>query len=363
MNIEQRSKIYDRLLAIKIKLESVNIPDPRYINQKIGECHSYIEEVEHSSIEVSREISVLEQALNNSTAEYDAKKEGLLLREDIKNLPNIRDREAKSNQYLKEELDRIKTYKNNLSAMLRLEKDLHVKMKNLDRVNKDIKSQLRAMEAQMRIMGGSPGGAVDAASKSLIEEFRKTMTDTDSFEESSTSVMQEQIIDPTAPLDVDNLLSDICEKTIDPTPDISPSEPESESVKLIKYLKNNNNIKHLKNNNVLSESDELIFDSPDVTENVTPTDELDIFAGLVDSAEFHEPDAQANKEVEESLKKDPEPAIDLSDVIDFKQSKGKETSKKAIETEKKVAEPKQKDVRKDQKIGIDIDDLLDSLQP
>jgi hypothetical protein len=338
MNIEQRSKIYDRLLAIKIKLESVNIPDPRYINQKIGECHAYIEEVEHSSIEVSREISALEQALNNSTAEYDSKKEGLLLREDIKNLPNIRDREAKANQYLKEELDRTKTYKNDLSAMLRLEKDLHVKMKNLDRVNKDIKSQLRAMEAQMRIMGGSPGGAIDAASKSLIDEFKKTMTDTDSFEDSSPSVTQEQTVDPTVPLDIDNLLTEeISEKSIDPAPDISPSDPEPEPSKVDEVSPDSE-----ASDNVLSDPDELIFDAPE---------------GL-------NVDAQTIKEFEETLKtKAPEPAIDLSDVIDFKQSKGKETSKKAIETEKKVAEPKQKDVRKDQKIGIDIDDLLDSLQP
>ena len=337
MNIEQRGKIYDRLLAIKIKLES-NIPDPRYINQKIGECHAYIEEVEHFSIEVSREVSVLEQALNNSTAEYDEKKEGLLLREDIKNLPNIRDREAKANQHLKEELDRIKTYKNDLSAMLRLEKDLHVKMKNLDRVNKDIKSQLRAMEAQMRIMGGSPGGAVDAASKSLIDEFKKSMTNTDSFEDSSPSVEEEQIVDPTAPLDIDNLLSteDISEKSIDPAPDISPSDPEPEPAKIDEVLPEPE-----ATDNVLSESDELLFDAPDDPGS----------------------DVQAVKEFEETLKaKAPEPAIDLSDVIDFKQSKGKETSKKAIEPEKK-AEPKQNEVRTNQKIGIDIDDLLDSLQP
>jgi hypothetical protein len=212
--------------------------------------------------------------------------------------------------------------------MARLEKDIHVKMRNLDRVNKSIKDQLRLMEAQMRIMGNAPGGAIDVASKSLIDEFKKSMTNTDSFENSSSSVTEEQAVDPTVPLDVNNLLSGaISEKTIDPTPDISPSEPQADE-----------------NNNVLSESDELIFDDPDVVEEISQ-------------------DKQTIKEVEEALKKGPEPVIDLSEVIDFKQNKGgTDTSKKVIETEKK-AEPKQKEVRKDQKIGIDIDDLLDSLQP
>jgi hypothetical protein len=348
MNIEKRNSIYDRLLAITIKLEAVNIPDPRYINQKIGECHAFIEEVEHYCIEVSREVSVLEQALNNSTGEYEAKKEALLMREDIMALPSIRDREAKANQHLKEELERVKTYKNELTAMARLEKDIHVKMRNLDRVNKSIKDQLRLMEAQMRIMGNAPGGAIDVASKSLIDEFKKSMTNTDSFENSSSSVTEEQIVDPTIPLDVNNLLSGaISEKTIDPTPDISPSEPQADE-----------------SNNVLSESDELIFDGPDVVEEVSQESDTNLGDSLIDSATFHEPkDKQTIKEVEEALKKGPEPVIDLSEVIDFKQNKGGiDTSKKVIETEKK-AEPKQKEVRKDQKIGIDIDDLLDSLQP
>jgi hypothetical protein len=351
MNIEKRNSIYDRLLAITIKLEAVNIPDPRYINQKIGECHAFIEEVEHYCIEVSREVSVLEQALNNSTGEYEAKKETLLTREDIMTLPSIRDREAKANQHLKEELERVKTYKNELMAMTRLEKDIHVKMRNLDRVNKSIKDQLRLMEAQMRIMGGSPGGAIDVASKSLIDEFKKSMTDTDSFEDSSPSVLEGQIVDPTVPLDINNLLSEvISEKIIDPTPDISPSEVEPLAVKsdvlpepVIETP-----------NNVLSESDELLFDSPDVGESDPEA------SGILDTYE----DPQVTKEIEEELKsKVSDPVIDLSEVIDFKQDKGgKDTPKKVIETEKK-AEPKQKEVRKDQKIGIDIDDLLDSLQP
>jgi hypothetical protein len=336
MNIEKRSAIYDRLLAIEIKLDAVNIPDPKAINQKIGECHAYIQEVEHYSIEVSREVSVLEQALNNSTAEYEAKKEELLSKsEEIKNLPSIRDREAKANQHLKEEMSRVKTYKNELSAMAHIEKALYLKMKNLDRVNKDIKSQLRAMEAQMRIMGSAPGGAVDSATKSLMDEFKKSIAGTDCFGESTSSMSDDQIMDPTEPLDVAGLLSasksdfvldeSISEKTLDPTPDISPSASAD---------------------SVILEPDGLVFDAED-----EPT--------VIDEKTVKEVEDKLKASTQASL----ETVIDLNDIIDFKQEKGgKETTKKVVEPEKK-AEIKQKEVRKDQKIGIDIDDLLDSLQP
>ena len=135
------------------------------------------------------------------------------------------------------------------------------------------------------------------------------------------SVSKEQAVDPTTPLDVDNLLSEgISEKTIDPVPDISPSEASAEPV--------------VENNNVLS--DELIFDDPDMVGKEPESDDL------LDSATFHEPkDKQTMKEVEETLKKGPEPAIDLSEVIDFKQDKGgKSASKKVVETEKKAESKK-----------------------
>lgn len=325
----KRNAIYDRLLAIRVKLES-GIPDPRYINKKIGECHACIEEVEHFSIEVSREISVLEQALNNSTAEYDSKKEELILKEGTKELPSIKDREAKANQQLREELGRIKEYKSQLTALVRLEKDLHAKMRNLDRVNKDIKTQQRVMEAQMKLLGNAPSGAVDLASKSLIDEFKKSISNTDSFEDSLASVSKEQTVDATVSLDVESLMEPISEKTLDPTPDIAPEE---------------------------------IVESSEKTEEVDPVESAQ--EEMVEDSAVEE-DIESQVDIRTIVEDKPEIAIDLNEVIDFTRKEeggGNAPTQKVIEPKiEKPVELTQKIVHQDQKIGIDIDDLLDSLQ-
>jgi hypothetical protein len=346
MNLKERIVIYDRLLAIKIKLDASTIPDPKYINQKIGECHAYMEEVEHTSIDVSRETSVLEQAYNNAVAAYESKREELLSRDAIQSLPNIRDREARANQHLKIEIERIRDYKNELTAMVRLEKDLHVKMKNLDRVNKDIKSLQRVMESQMRLMSNAPSG-VDMATKSLIDEFKKSMSNTDSFANSSTTTSEEQIVDPTTPLDVNNLLTeDISEKTIDPTPDIAPTEqaiesqePEFKTVEVQETIV------------APVSAPEEVVEEPEIEEDIEP-----------------QVDVQAVETIEEK----PEVVIDLNAIIDFKKVESKKVAEtkqeggpikeKPVETKKvKDAEPQHKEVR-ETKIGIDIDDLLDNLK-
>jgi hypothetical protein len=343
------NSIYDRLLGIKLKLDSGNIPDPKYINQKIGECHAYIEEVEHFSIEVSKEISVLGQALNNSNAEYEYKKEELISKnEDVKTLPSIKDREAKANQFLKEEINRSKDYKNELMMLTHLEKALHVKMRNLDRANKDIKSQQRIMESQMRLMGTAPGGAVDQAAKSLVDEFKKSMTNTDSFEDSSIKVLTEETVDPTSPLDVERLVEglmdkSISQKTLDPNPDITPSEdssiPGDQMIECAADLKAMHRI------DVLEE--DIVEEDP------------------VEEDEIISLDPETANEIEEELKTEETGlTIDLNEVIDFSKKEEGGTIQRAIEPEIiKEVEPTHKDVHQETQIGIDIDDLLDSLQP
>lgn len=204
MNQEDKNAIYDRLLAISMRVDSKNIPDPRYINEKIGQCHVFIEEVEHFYIQVSKEISVIQTSLNNATAAYEHSRDDKISNDpEIKNLPSTKDREARANNLLRKELDEIKSYQNELSDLENIHKAINLKLKNLSRLNADIKAQQRLMESQMRI--GTPN-VNSAAAKSLAEEFGKSMMGKDIFEGMETQATEETVVDPTAPLDVNNLL-------------------------------------------------------------------------------------------------------------------------------------------------------------
>ena len=202
MEITKKNEIYERLLAICMKIEPRNLPDPRYIGEKIGLCHVFIEEVETYYIEVNREMSTVQRALNDSIASFENERDNLISTDPIKDLPSLRDREARANTQLKEKLHSIKHYQNELSDLEKLQKAISLKLKNLARLNADIKTQLRVMESQIRL--GTPQ-ADNPAARSLAEELSKSTIGKDIFEGMESSSQQETIQDPTKPLDVDAL--------------------------------------------------------------------------------------------------------------------------------------------------------------
>jgi hypothetical protein len=226
MEQSHKNQIYDRLLAIKVKIEAEAIPSPQYVNEKIGECSIAIEEIERYSIEVSKEISVLSQASNNAISDYEYKKEMLFQTEEIKSLPNIKDRESRANSRLKCELDTIRSYKNELTDLNNLLKQVSLKIRNLNRVNTDIKMQLRILEAQIKLSGGT---GTDDASRSLMEEMKKGIYNEDIFGEPDTETTIVHVEDPSSPLDVNNLLKQdaIAPELVDPVPDLPDPEDMS----------------------------------------------------------------------------------------------------------------------------------------
>jgi len=203
MDINARSDIYSRLLEIRVTLNDDPNPTPTYISHKIWECHRYIEETERYSIEIARDTSVIQQALNNTMAELQMKREKLISDPDIKQLPSIKDREAVANQRLKEEIDRQTQYQNELNDHSTLLKAVNQKMKNLTRLNGDIRMLVRILESQLKL-DGMPKS--DPVNQGLIAEMRKGINGGDAFEGAETSEEHVITADPTAPLDVQNLV-------------------------------------------------------------------------------------------------------------------------------------------------------------
>jgi len=223
MKSEDKIKIYDRLLEIALDIPVGIIPDPAFINRKLGECHIYLGEVEKFFIKISREISVLQQALNNSQAKYVMEKEILLTtREDIMALPNIVEKTAKANSFLKESLKEIREYENELTDLNNLLKAINHKHRNLSRVNSDIKAMMKMVEAQIRI-GGSPS---DPVTTNFLEEMRKGLDGEDEFAEASSEIEETEVNDPTVPLNIGDLIN---ENSQEPSENLIEAEASMEN--------------------------------------------------------------------------------------------------------------------------------------
>jgi hypothetical protein len=207
MEIKRREQIYDRLSEMSMRMENRVIPDPRYINEKLGQCHISIEEVEKFYIEISKEIAAVQRAYNNALAGYENAVDVLIATDpEIMALPSLRDREAKSNLQLKKELSEIKAYKNDLADLEYLQKAVNVKLRNLSRLNMDIKVQMRLMDSQIRL--GSPS-VENASVRNLMEEIKKSTVGLDVFNESETKMEKITTVDPTEPLNVENLFEPV----------------------------------------------------------------------------------------------------------------------------------------------------------
>lgn len=206
MKDEEKSAIYDRLLQLSVELDIKSIPNPQYMYQKIGLCHVYTEEVEKFFIQCSKEKSVIQRALNNALAGYEQKKDSLITNDpEVSSLPSLKDREAKANVMLHKELADIKSYQNDLSDLDNLIRAINLKLKNLGRLNSDIKAQVRILESQVKM--GTPAQD-NPALRSFMEEMNKSAFGADVFENAETSAEETKTEDPSAPLDVDDLLKE-----------------------------------------------------------------------------------------------------------------------------------------------------------
>lgn len=204
MEATRRDFIYDRLLAINIKIEPDPVPRPGYINEKIWECDKYIEEVSKYNIELTRDNSVLQTAMNNAEEAFRSSQEKMIAEDPIiSSLPNIKDRVARANTKLRTELETIKGYKNNLSDSAGLLGAVNLKLKNLNRMNNDIRLQVRVLEAQIKL-NALP--KIDPVTASLTSEMAKSMINTDAFMSPETSADESVVVDPMEELNVETLL-------------------------------------------------------------------------------------------------------------------------------------------------------------
>jgi len=283
--------------------------------------------------------------LNNATANYEVLRQDLIIgNADIKDLPSIKDREAKADSLLKDNLSRIREYKNEVTDLQNLLKVINLKIRNLNRVNNDIKLQMRIMESQLK-MGSSIGD--DAAARSLIQEMRKSKIGKDSFEEIETSQELQGATDIENETDVNNLLDSSTEELTNPEPVVSTEVLESRSA----ADSTDSSPEPLNSNEVAADVKPEEKNAPEVQEeSVEESQELERTEdGVLKTPDDDgvTPTDDLLREVDQSISQT-SPGIDIDKVIEG--DKKEEPKQPAVE--QKNEEPKSE---------IDVDALLNTL--
>lgn len=333
MDDSRKDFIYDRLNALSMKIEPNSIPNPHYISEKLVQCHICFEEVEKYFIEVSKQISILQRALNNSESSYASKKDNLISEHpEIRNLPSIKDKEARANTHLKEQLNEIRTYKNELADLEKLESVLTYKTKTLTRNNYDIKLQLRIMESQLKLGTGSID---DKHSREIMDELKKSMNGQDAWEDAKSTCEEMTIIDPSKTIDAESLglteQTAINNPTIRYTMDLGSEEP----------------IQDLSNDPSFFNQSEPVINNPTIQEDAPKVEETkaDYNNLLKDSVpELTTAEVQPEEEIEEEIEEDP---------LKFSDDDLLGSSDITVEEDKTEEQP----------LGIDLDKILEISTP
>ena len=399
MEISYKNTIYDRLLEIKFMIDTGVLPDPAALNMKIGECHALISEVEHFSIKISKEISVMQQALNNAEVMYEELKDDLLATDEIKRLSTIKEREGKANMSLRKEIALVSKYKNEVTDLNNLLRSINLKMKNLNRANADIKLQLRVFEAQAKI--GGVGPSTNYAVKSLMDEMKKSAGNIDSFEEATAELAENGVIDPSSDLDVKKFLdgeeevlpseAELAEKLIDPVPDLSPDTEDDPS----NYIEEGDEWPDIDAETVLATENELAtagessnpFDLDDIIDTsetissekeIVPekpqeeivvvkeepvvteekAEKVEVVAGTLDMDDILSSIQDSEPEPKSGVT---EEKVSLGDVLSTAETNDSKIDK-PIEKEATVEVTEDKKERHTVETGMDLDDLLESFQ-
>jgi hypothetical protein len=184
------------------------------------------------------------------------------------------------------------------------------------------------MEAQLKLGSSNPS---DPAVKNLMEEIKKSLGNKDIFEEAVPTVSEQKVVDPTTPLNIEEILNQEIEPWVFPNVpcNVQSDSPASDlSIPIIELEE--------------EQSDDELENIPDED----PVEDLLI-------------------NIEEVSVEKIEPVIDLDQVIDFrKEEKGGAVAiAKMIETktEEKVEMRNQNEPQKIAGTSYNLDDLLDSI--
>lgn len=164
MDSIQVERIYDELLSLSIELEpDPTVLGPRYLNEVISRCRNYLNRATMLLLQLQRQKRELSRSVAGEEAIFRIESDRLLSEnEQVKRLPNIKDREAFVNVLLTERVGRINQLKHDVLDIETVEKAVRLRHNELVRTSDNIKTQ-RSLLLADRSTGAGYGDEADGA--------------------------------------------------------------------------------------------------------------------------------------------------------------------------------------------------------
>ena len=151
-------KIYNEVGALHLELErDPTVLGPNYINDIMAKCRNYLNRVSSIRLDLSRQRRDLMVRIGGEETLFSVDKDRLLAENDyVKRQPNIRDREALVNTFLRDRVNAISALKSELLDLETVEKAVKMVHEELIRTSGEIKTQRQMLSAD-RVTGAGYG--------------------------------------------------------------------------------------------------------------------------------------------------------------------------------------------------------------
>lgn len=139
---------------------------PRYISKKLAEIHGYLEPLTNYQMQVMLELRRCENQLMIAQREFEFEiAEKLANDPDVRVQKSLRDREALAKSMLKHLVEKIEDLRQEQHSLEQFLRIIRLKSTNLNRANRDIRLQERAIYTELKLSGSAPNTLPDEPSE------------------------------------------------------------------------------------------------------------------------------------------------------------------------------------------------------
>jgi hypothetical protein len=166
------SYIYDELLKLDVNISYEDIPNPRYLQEKIIQCNRFIAKTERFSIEINRALSTSEKAYKTEKLNLEMLRRNTLTNDIvIQKFPTGKEREAAVDEKLENNYKELLKLENTVNDLKAIQSSIKLKITTLRLANTDIKQLMKLMDQQInRLNIGHPD---DPDMKDLTNTYKE----------------------------------------------------------------------------------------------------------------------------------------------------------------------------------------------
>lgn len=166
------SYIYDELLKLDVNISYEDIPNPKYLQEKIIQCNRFIAKTERFSIEINRALTTAEKAYKIEKLNLEMLRRNTLTNDVvIQKFPTGKEREAAVDEKLENNYKELLKLENTVNDLKAIQSSIKLKITTLRLANTDIKQLMKLMDQQInRLNIGHPD---DPDMKDLTNTYKE----------------------------------------------------------------------------------------------------------------------------------------------------------------------------------------------